>query len=236
MTALRSFRESFHDSLPVAAANAIDDFVAKTGTLVSDTTGTADLLQERVWAALVQLAAFETEMSFLLSDIQESIRARSERAFAHLQRSIVVDLDVRTKWQKAFADGEVACEKLGAVHLLQHGIWAFKIDAVVGARTDLVYQEPAPDLTAVERYADGLVLTEWKKASVDGESDKRFEEARSQASRYAEGPLATTELRAYRYAIVVSRRRVEVPADVREGSVVYRHINIAVEPQVASRG
>lgn len=236
VTSLRSFRESFYQSLPVPAVNAIDDFVAKTGALVTDTPGTADLLQERVWAALVQLAAFETEMSFLLSDVQEVIRARSERAFAHLQRSIVVDIDVRAKWRKAFADGEVACEKLGAVHLLQHGIWAFKIDALVGARTDLVYQEPAPDLRAVERYADGLVLTEWKRASVDGESDKRFEEARSQARRYAQGPLATTELRAYRYAVVVSSHRVEVPPDVWKGSVVYRHINVAVEPQVASRG
>lgn len=236
VTALRSFRESFHELLPVPAVNALDDFVAKTGVLVNDTTGTADLLQERVWAALVQLAAFETEMSFLLSDVQESIRARSERAFAHLQRSIVVDPDVRAKWQKAFGDGEVACEKLGAVHLLLHGIWAFKIDAVVAARTDLVYQEPAADLTAVQRYADGLGLTEWKKASVDAESHKRFEEARSQARRYAEGPLATTELHAYRYAVVVSRHRVEVPGDVREGAVVYRHINVAVEPQLPSQG
>lgn len=236
VTALRAFRDSFHELLPPPAVNAIDDFVAKTGTLVNDTTGTADLLQERVWAALVLLAAFETEMSFLLLDVQESIHARSERAFSHLQRSIVVDPDVRAKWQKAFDDGEVACEKVGAVHLLLHGIWAFKFDAVVGARTDLVYQEPADDLTAVQRYADGLVLTEWKKASVDTESDRRFEEARSQARRYVEGPLATTELRGYRYAIVVSRHRVKVPGDVSEGSVVYRHINVSVDPQVPSRG
>ena len=51
----------------------------------------ANVPGERVWAALVLLGAFETEISFLLSDRQEVIRARSERAFAHLQRSIVAD-------------------------------------------------------------------------------------------------------------------------------------------------
>jgi hypothetical protein len=88
----------------------------------------------------------------------------------------------------------------------------------------------------VQRYAEGLVLTEWKRASVDSESDRRFEEARSQARRYAEGPLAATELRGYRYVVVVSRRGVKVPADLNEGGVVYRHINVSVDPQVPSRG
>jgi hypothetical protein len=126
--------------------------------------GPPDALRERVWAALVSLVAFETEMSFLLSDVQASIRSRSERAFSHLQRSIVVDESIRARWLKAFKEGEVACEKLGAVHLLLHGIWAFKVDAA-GARTDLVLEEPAGDVAAVQRYADGLVLTEWKKAA-----------------------------------------------------------------------
>lgn len=236
LTALRAFRDSFHDVLPPPAVKVVDDFVAKTGSLVNETRGTADLLQERAWAVLVLLAAFESEMSFLLSDVQESIHARSERAFSHLQRSIVVDPDVRAKWRKAFDDGEVACEKIGAVHLLLHGIWAFKVDAVVGGRTDLVYQEPAADLRTVQRYADGLVLTEWKRASVDSESDRRFEEARSQARLYAEGPLAATELRGYRYAVVVSRRGVKIPGDLSEDGVVYRHINVSVDPQVPSRG
>src|SRR4029450_2510736 len=110
VTALCAFRDSFHELLPLPAVKAIDDFVTRTGSFVNDTTGTAELIQERVWAALVLLSAFETEMSFLLSDVQESIHARSERAFSHLQRSIVVDPDVRAKWQKAFDDGEVACE------------------------------------------------------------------------------------------------------------------------------
>ena len=234
LAALRTFRESFHQVLPPPAVTAIDDFITRTSILINDTTGTPDSLQERVWAALVLLAAFETEMSFLLSDVQESIRARSERAFSHLQRSIVADEDVRAKWSKAFADGEVACEKLGAVHLLLHGIWAFKVDAG-GARTDLVFQEPAADLTAAQRYADGLVLTEWKKAAEDTQSGQRFDEARLQARRYAQGALAATELTGYRYAVVVSRSQVEIPGDAREGGVIYRHVNVAVAPQAPSR-
>lgn len=138
LAALRSFQADFAPLLPPPAVAAIDDVVAKNAGLVIDQPGTADALQERVWAVLVSLAAFETEMSFLLSDVQQFIRARSERAFAHLQRSIVVDAELREKWQRAFDDGEVACEKLGAVHLLLHGIWAFKVDAA-GARTDLVF-------------------------------------------------------------------------------------------------
>jgi len=234
LAALRAFRDSFHQVLPPPAVTAIDDFVSRTSTLINDTTGTPDSLQERVWAALVLLAAFETEMSFLLSDVQESIRSRSERAFSHLQRSIVVDEDLGAKWLKAFEHGEVACEKLGAVHLLLHGIWAFKVDAA-GARTDLVFQEPASDFIAAQRYADGFVLTEWKKAAEDSQSGQRFEEARLQARRYAQGPLGATELTRYRYAVVVSRLQVEIPDDLREGGIMYRHVNVAVAPRTPSR-
>lgn len=53
VSALRAFRETFRELLPTPAVSAIDDFVAKTGSLVMDITGTTDQLQERVWAALV---------------------------------------------------------------------------------------------------------------------------------------------------------------------------------------
>ena len=141
------------DSLPPAASDT-------HGGLIRDTSGTADSVDERVWAALVLLGGFESEVSFILADQQEVIRARSERAFAHLQRSIVADPDFREKWLKAFKDGEVACEKLGGAHLLLHGIFAFKITAE-GERTDLVFQDIA-GLADEKRYADGIVLTEWK--------------------------------------------------------------------------
>ena len=133
------------------------------------------------------------------------IRSRSEFAFAHLQRSIVVDEAFRKKWQDAFAAGETVCEGLGAVHLLSHGIWAFKVNAA-GERTDLVYAEPLADFATRHRYADGLVLTEWKKAATAKEAARKFEEAWDQARRYAQGVLAGNELTSHRYAVVSVRR------------------------------
>ena len=118
---------------------------------------------QHVRSCLVALRAFEAEMTFLLSDSQQSMRTRSERAFRHLNWQIAVDDEVRQKWRTAFKKprGEEQCEKLGAVHLLWHGIFAFKIDAKKG-RTDLVFGEPLGDQ---DTYADALVLTEWKKAT-----------------------------------------------------------------------
>ena len=110
--AIRGFREDFEHSLPAAALASLDDFEAKTAGLVSDTGGTKESLRARVQAALIELGAFESELSFLLSDVQAVIRARSERAFSHLQRSIVADRVIRERWNAAFDEGEVACEAL----------------------------------------------------------------------------------------------------------------------------
>lgn len=235
LSALNVFRKRFRHELSPTALASIDNHVATIGGVISGTGGGPGAKQERVWAALVQLSAFETEMSFILSDAQETIRTRSERAFSHLQRLIVADPAFRDKWDRAFEEGEVACEKLGAAHLLWHGIWAFKVDAT-GARTDLVFQEPAGALVDEQRYSDGIVLTEWKKANPGDNAGERFDQARSQAQRYAQGVLAGSELTAYRYAVVVSRQQVSVPDDLTEGGVVYRHINVAVDPRTPSRG
>jgi hypothetical protein len=234
LTALVSFRTVYTDSLPAAAAACINGFIDKHGGLIRDTSGTADSLDERAWAALVLLGAFETEMSFILADEQEIIRTRSERAFAHLQRSIVADPEFAEKWRKAFEDGEVACEKLGGVHLLSHGIFAFKAHAE-GERTDLVFQDIVSNLADMRRYADGFVLTEWKITRSGRDAEKRFSEAKGQADRYAKGALGGSELAGYRYLVVVSGPQVKVPADVTERSVIYRHVNIAVQPQTPSR-
>ncbi len=230
---LNVLQTGFSESLPPAARAAIEKFRNTTGPLILNEARTPDSAQHQVWAFLIAIAAFDAEFSFLLSDTQESIRTRSERAFHHLQRSIVADEEFRRKWQNAFEEGEVSCEKLGAVHLLLHGIWAFKVNAA-GARTDLVFQEPA-ELEHVQRYVSGLVLTEWKKAAIESEANQRFQEAKLQAKRYSQGPLRGTELTAYRYAVVVSKHQVEIPADVKEEDVVYRNFNIAVEPRVPSR-
>jgi hypothetical protein len=235
LAALEVFRDRFRQSLPPAAVAALENFIGQNSSLIRGVIDNQDLREEGAWAALVMLAALETEMSFLLSDVQQSIRARSERAFAHLQRSIVADPDARAKWQAALKNGEVACEKLGAVHLLLHGIWAFKVNAA-GERTDLVFQEPPRDLGAEERYADGLVLTEWKIAASGDRTGNRFSEARLQAARYAQGSLAGNELTTYRYAIVVSPQHVTTPVDLTENGVIYRHINIVVDPSPPSKG
>jgi hypothetical protein len=184
LTALEAFRDRYQRSLPPAALTALVDFVSQNSSLIRNTIDSPDLREESAWAALVMLASLEAELSFLLSDVQQSIRSRSERAFAHLQRSIVADPDARTKWQTAIKEGEVACEKLGMVHLLLHGIWAFKVNAI-GERTDLVFEEPAHDFGAEDDYADGLVLTEWKVARAYNRAEDRFQEARSQARQYA---------------------------------------------------
>jgi hypothetical protein len=86
---------------------------------------------------LLKLDLFRAEFDHLLLDTEAVGRSIVRRAFAHLQRSIVADSDFRQKWQKAFGGNETGCEKLGACHLLLHGIWAFKAYAE-GERTDLV--------------------------------------------------------------------------------------------------
>lgn len=234
LTELQSFKTAFQRSLPPAALATIENFVQDVTPLIEATDGTNDAKQERVWAILVLLGAFETEMTFLLSDMQEVIRAKSERAFSHLQRLIVAAPIIREQWQDAFYNGETACEKLGGAHLLLHGIYAFKTNAE-GERTDLVFQEPAGDLIDEQRYADGLVLTEWKKAARDEDAPTCFQEARRQAHLYAQGLLGGSELSAYRYAVVISRRHVHTPSDIIEGGISYRHINIAVQPQTPSQ-
>jgi hypothetical protein len=74
----------------------------------------SDAQMQDVRSCLVALRAFEAQMTFLLSDSQQSIRTLSERAFRHLVWQIAVDDEVREKWQKAFKKprGEEHCEKL----------------------------------------------------------------------------------------------------------------------------
>lgn len=236
---LEVFSKSFGDLLPPSAIDAIKNCVSKDdhspGMLLGPhTTGSPpNLWQEQIGTALILLAAFETEMTFILSDVQAAIRARSERAFEHLRRLIVVDAATRQQWKVALKEGETSCEKLGAVHLLWHGIFAFKVNAA-GGRTDLVFPERPVDGLGEQRYADGLILTEWKVARPDDQSHEKFVEARAQAKLYTQGVLAGVELTTVRYVVVVSSQHVEEPADMQDGTVIYRHINIAVDPETPS--
>ena len=220
LEALRGFHQSFHASLPPAARDCLERFLnGRPARVISDDWTKAN----EVKVGPVFLTAFESEMSFLLADAQEVIRARSERAFLHLQRLLVVDAEHRSKWKAAFDKkraGEVSCEQLGAVHLLWHGIFAFKIDAH-GARTDLAFSAPI-DPSIVQRGIDGFVLTEWKLAD-EGNATRRFDEARVQLRLYQQGPLVSVELTGYRYAIAVSLTDLPkglVPDDMEIGRVI----------------
>ncbi len=172
---------------------------------------------------------FRSEFDALLSDVSFLIKRKSEHAFIHLQRSIIADTRERDHWKKTFIDGnEMQCEKLGACHLLLHGIWAFKANSE-GERTDLILAEPV-DLDKVESTADGLVLTEWKIVRRQGDLSQKIEKAHKQAKRYAGGSLAGVELRNYRYLVMVSEKFLDMPEDRVEEVLTYRLINIAVDP------
>ena len=222
-----TLEEADHATAALAVERVLDHNKIKMLQTLSEY---GDNREKIVRSCVVALRAFEAEMTFLLSDTQQNMRTRSERAFRHLNWQIAVDDEVRDKWRTAFTEGETQCEKLGAVHLLWHGIFAFKIDANKG-RTDLVFGEP---LDGQETYADALVLTEWKKAT-KGDAGKKFGQAVKQAEKYAHGPLAENELRSYRYAIVVTEQQVERPPDHTHDGVTYRHVNIAVDPHTPSR-
>jgi hypothetical protein len=227
---LTEFRQAFAGTLPPAAVASIDHFL-ETRPAKAAKDASAD--QRAVRGALVALAAVEAEVSFILSGRQEQIRTRSERAFMLVQRLIAVDDDIRAKWQAALVKGEVASERLGSVHLLSQGIYAFKVDAA-GARTDLVFHEP-PDDGLLARGALGIVLTEWKIATA-ANAAAQFAAALEQAERYKLGALAGTELTGYRYLVAVSLQELpSVPADTDVGGVIYRHINIVVEPATPSK-
>jgi hypothetical protein len=227
LSELRSFRDQSQHALPPAAVIAIDNLAKSTGDLLSMATGQVgppELRDEAVFTTLFQLSTFTTGMASILSTVQWPLRPLSERAFQHLQRLIVVDEQF----------GEVECEKLGAVHLLWHGIWAFKVDAK-GGRTDLVYQQPREDAAREQQYAEGFVMTEWKIENSPEQARTKCSEAREQAKLYASGVLGGTELTAYRYVVVVSRQEIQLPDPIQDGGVEYKHINIVVNPSPPSQ-
>lgn len=182
-----------------------------------------------------KLQKFRSDFNYLTSDLEGTAVRLTARAFLHLQRSIVADASVREKWKIALAQHEMACEKLGAVHLLQHGIWSFKVDSV-GERTDLVLGEALTDQALGDVYlaAEGLVLTEWK-TTTQSDSKQKYHEAFSQAERYARGSLAAIELKGYRYLVIVSEGFLnDVPPDHEKDGVIYKYVNIAVDPSPPS--
>jgi len=184
---------------------------------------------------IAALLTVEGEVSYLLQDFDNETRPIVERAFLHLQRLLVADDTLRAKWYEAFTKGgETACEKLGAVHLLHHGIYAFKTDAK-GGRTDLVLGHRLAIDPGLRQATSALVLTEWKLAKHAEHVQHKFDEARAQAKLYGDGILAGFELRSYRYMVVVSEEAQAPPEDLIEAATIYRHINIGLSRHTPSK-
>lgn len=185
-------------------------------------------------SAASALTLLGARVAFVLTSSQEQLRLLSERAFDHLQRLIVVDDDVRKKWVDALEKHETACEALGSVHLLWHGIWAFKAKGN-RAETDLVFQDQVASTQNRPSAVSGFVLTEWKLCKEVERAAAKFNEARQQADAYVSGGiLGGIELTQYRFAVVVSKKAVPTPADLRQGNVTWLHVNIPVDPDVPS--
>jgi hypothetical protein len=231
---LEKFKTSFQSSLPQEALGVLEKAPSLCGDLHPPSGDSADSINRGITAnSLVHLQAIESVITFSLSGLEEQILSTTERALQHLQRSLIVDGTLRERWIAAFDKREDSVEALGAVHLLGHGIFAFKVNAK-GARTDLVL--PDVDVREATRYSSGIVLTEWKLAEAQSESEKKFREARTQAARYAIGLLSGIELRLTRYAIVVTKKEVQCPADdVDQNGVTYRNVNIVLSPEVPSK-
>lgn len=157
------------------------------------------------------LSTLASQVTYLLSSHQDDLRSTALRALEHLKRLIVVDEDVRKKWKIAFDQkGETACEGLASAHLLWHGIWAFKCDGKK-AVTDLIFQDAPFDHDTARVLARGMVLTEWKVCGRGDNAKDKFEAARNQAEKYVGGVLGGIELTAYRFAVVVSEKAIELP-------------------------
>jgi len=228
------FRQTYEKSLPPSALLCLKRITGDgPNYLVSrNVTG-----RKGIQAILTSLASLNTELTYALSDIQAIARRISERAFIHLQRTLMVDAEIREKWLRAYEDkprAERSCERFGAVHLLAHGIWAFKVDAE-GGRTDLVLGEPLIDSQQIESSAEALVLTEWKVVRKLDELRGKLRQAFSQAESYSEGVLAGFELASYRYLVIVSESQLSMPADKIKNDINYRYVNIAVDPKIPSK-
>jgi hypothetical protein len=135
---ISELRKTYEADLPVKAVDALKryesyDWYGKVKNPGGSDTGHAIQV-------LAPLAAFRSEFEYLINDMEIEARNITELAFEHLRRQIVVDDAIQRKWRNAFSKHEPECEKLGAVHLLGHGIWAFKAESK-GA-TDLVFGDP----------------------------------------------------------------------------------------------
>ncbi len=230
---LNNYMKEYQSTFPKEAFESLKRFLEQPDIKNFNFTPNIGQFRGHVQFALTSLAAFKSEFSYIIADTQAVALRITERAFAHLQRSIIADDEIRKKWLSAFSDGETKCEKLGSVHLLSHGVWAFKAHAEKG-RTDLILNEPLSDTSMIEKTSTALVLTEWKVIRKSNELDAKIREAYEQTKIYTAGVLSGIELVNYRYLVMVSEKSMKMPGDLIEGNVTFRHINLPVDPDTPS--
>lgn len=226
---LDRFVQAAVGGLPAAAIKAFDDQRLRD---IASPTSHGIMTAPMVMEAALRLRTIVAEVEYHLADLDEALRHLTERALLHLQWQIYSDNAVRQAWKAAFAAGETACEKLGATHLLWHGIFAFK--ASQRAITDLVLGEPV-SASDSDRIATGLVLTEWKKVTARTDLPSAVARAEAQSANYATGVLGGAELRSVRFVIVVTEQQMPMPPDTPGQGFAYRHVNIACDPLSPSK-
>lgn len=212
--------------LPPSLRQTITEVERRLGPLINVTQGKRVLAHR--WVVLMALRA---PLDTSLAGSEEPRRRLVDRAFLHLNRTLTVDATARATWLAAFAQ-EPRCEQLGALHLLSHGVFAFKADATSG-RTDLILGEPLM-LTDEVRAADAVVLTEWKLVRPGDNANQKALEAKAQIERYASNELAGFELRKHRYVVLVSRSPLGLATSELDGDVTYHYANIVIEPATPS--
>jgi hypothetical protein len=214
--------------LPPALRQAIGEVERRLGPLLNISQGKRVLAHR--W---VVLSALRAPLDVAVAVSEEPRRRLIERAFLHLNRTLAIDENARRIWLDAFSH-ETRCEQVGALHLLSHGVYAFKADATSG-RTDLILGEPFM-MTEDVRSADAIVLTEWKLVRPGENTSQKALEGKAQMDRYASNELAGFELRRHRYVVLVSRAPLlPMPTAEISGDVTYHYVNIAIEPPTPSQ-
>ncbi len=211
-----------------------EDFSEYFDKNLNGLSGNGKLQIQHINLFYVRALELEVAIEYFLSDKDSRMADRVDIAFHHLRAIIACDGDVKEKWAAAFKEGEVDCEKLGALHLLHHGVFPFKIDGN-GARTDLAF---GSSILADDFQGPGpLVLTEWKRVGDEADSVKKRNEAIKQCQIYAKRSLLATELKSIRYIVLVSNGSLskQILADQVESDHTYRIININVNPQSPSK-
>jgi hypothetical protein len=180
-----------------------------------------------VGGAMVHLGIFNSEMSYYLRDNEILTKDKVKLAFLHLQRTLLVDMELRKKWLAAYGEGEEALEKIGAIHLLSHGLWAFKA-ANENEKRDLVLSTPIK-ADEVQEVGAALVLTEWKKISAESLVSKA-KEALAGARKYQGSHWAGSELKKEKYLVMVSEHHLEMPVSVIDDEIRYVYVNLSINP------